>query len=320
MTKELTFARPLRAKSTIGIIATGSPVEPVRYQQSCKILQDKGYALSVPLDPSLYYADYTYGFSNGSPAARAEAFMALVDDPKVDVILTARGGYGSLDILPLLDYQRISRAQKLVVGMSDATVILMQCVERCGIPAVHGPGLATSFPNSPNSEEDARSVDSLLRLLSDRSTKPKYKVTSLREGEGEGRIIAGNLSMLLSVLGTPYDVNYDGRILVVEEVGDAPFQIHRAFTQLKLAGKLDSLAGLVLGRFSKCESAHGPSVEDVIQELLGGILRDSSYPVVSKLPFGHWGENQAVPLACLAAIKGEEFQILESPLVGLDEV
>ncbi len=320
MSKELNFTRPLRKNSTIGVIATGSPVEPERLAQSCKVLEDLGYQIRMPLDPSKYYADYTHGFANGSPRMRAEAFMSLIEDPDVDVLLTARGGYGSLDILPLLDFSKIAAAKKLIIGMSDATVLLLQCVQKAGIPAIHGPGLATSFPGSGSSEEDARSVKALLSLLSEPEYLPKYQLHSLRDGQGQGPLLAGNLTMLLSVLGTPFDVNYDGRVLVIEEVGDAPFQIHRAFTQLKLAGKLDSLAALVLGRFSKCESKQGPSVDEVITELLSGILRDTSFPVLAKFPFGHWGENHAVALGCAARVKGEEFQILESPLASSDKV
>lgn len=320
MSKDGQKIRALSKGGTVGVLATGSPVEPQRLKQSCKVLESFGYQLRMPLDPSKYYADYTYGFTNGSPQMRAEAFMSLIEDPEVDVLLSARGGYGSLDLLPLLDFKKIGAAKKLIVGMSDATVLLLQSIGPGGIPAVHGPGLATSFPGSESSEEDARSVTSLLNLLSEPDYLPSYRVETLREGEAEGPVIAGNLSMLLSVLGTPYDVSYDGAILVLEEVGDAPFQIHRAFTQLKLAGKFDSLGGLVLGRFSKCEAKQGPNVDQVITELLGGILLDTSFPVVSKLPFGHWGENQAIALGCKARVKGEEFQILESPLASSDRV
>ena len=311
---DLGSVRTLPTKGTIGVLATGSPVEPNRLEIALAEIRRRGFQLEIPLDPSAYYADYRFGFANGSADERARAFMSLVENPSVDAIITARGGYGTLDILPRIDFGKIHAAKKVVVGMSDATALLVQCVSKAGIFSVHGPAVATAFADAATSEDAARSADALLCLLSDPSYRFASDLEVIRAGGGEGRIIAGNLTMLLTLLGTPYDIDYRGVILVLEEVGDAPFKIHRAFTQLKLAGKLDELAGLVFGRFSKCEAKFGPTVDEVIALLVSDILRGSSYPVLRGLKFGHWGENLPLPLGCYARIKDQRFEVLESPL------
>ena len=178
---------------------------------------------------------------------------------------------------------------------------------------MHGAAAATAFPDSRESADARRSADSLIELIQNPSVRLKRSMRVLREGTARGKIIAGNLTMLTTLLGTPWDIEYDGVILVLEEVGDSPFQVHRSFTQLKLAGKLDSLAGLVLGRFSRCEATHGPNVEEVIRSVVDDILAPD-FPVLDGLAFGHWGENIALPLGCEARIDGEIFEVSESPL------
>ena len=123
--------RNLKSGGCLGIVATGSPVEPERMKRSVAELERRGYRVKMPLDPSRDYARYDHGFANGSPRERAEAVMTLVTDPEVDVVLTARGGYGALDTLPLLDFEVIRSAGKVIIGMSDATALLLAWFGLC---------------------------------------------------------------------------------------------------------------------------------------------------------------------------------------------
>jgi len=120
--------------------------------------------------------------------------------------------------------------------------------------------------------------------------------------------------MFTSVLGTPWDLNFDGLILVLEEVAEAPYKIQRMLTQLKLAGKFDRLAGLVFGRFARCTAQHGPQVGEVIKSFVSDTLSGLSFPVVMGFPFGHWGENQPVPVGCRAVLQDGVFSLLEPPV------
>jgi muramoyltetrapeptide carboxypeptidase len=152
-------------------------------------------------------------------------------------------------------------------------------------------------------------------MLTDPNFRQKLGGERLRVGRGEGPIIAGNLSVLVSLLGTPWDVDYAGAVLVLEEVGEPPYKLHRMFLQLAQAGKLDSLSALCLGRFHNCTGKHGPGTDDVFAMLVKDILKTTKYPVIKGLPIGHYGENQPLPVGCRAVVENDTLTVLESPLV-----
>ena len=307
--------RPLEPGATIGIVSPGGPSSKDRFHAGIRELERRGFKARTPLDPTEFYGRYDHGFASGSIEARRQSFMELVRDPDVKLLLSVRGAYGSLDILPLLDFREIAAGGKTLVALSDICALLVNFVARAGIPAVHGPSLASAFADSESSAEAQESVDALFRLLQDPSYRPAYSLRVLRDGAGKGRIIAANLTMLQCLLGTPFDIDYEGAILVLEEVGESPYRIHRAFTQLKLAGKLEKLSGLVFGRFSRCAAEHGPTVEEVFALVIRDLLSGTSFPVLTGMEMGHWGKNLPLPLGCLAEISGESFRLLESPLV-----
>jgi muramoyltetrapeptide carboxypeptidase len=300
--------------SIIGTIATGSPVSPERYALGVGELENRGYKVKSPIDPCLFYGKYDHGYANGSAVDRARALDELVQDDNISAVITARGGYGTLDILPHVNFDQLKAQRKLIVGCSDATALLVQCVVRASLPAIHGPVIASSFADSAKDEASRRSVDALLSMLSDPTYRFSVSCEGLRAGQGEGAIMGGNLSMLAALLGTPWDFDYRGVVLVLEEVGEAPFRVHRMLTQLKYAGKLESLSALVFGRFARCTAVHGPGVMEVIKDFVSDILAGSKYPVLAGFEFGHWGESQPVPLGCRALVRDGIFSLLESPV------
>lgn len=312
--KQLQKSIALAPGGIVGVASTGSPVHPDRYAAGVAELERRGYRVRAPLDPSAYYGDYRHGFSNGSAEERTDALLELLADPAVHVILTARGGYGALDILPRLDFDRVAAARKLIVGMSDATVLLVNAPQRAGIASVHGPALGTAFADAAQDSAALESIERLLALLTDPAHRASASCTVLRDGTGEGPLLVGNLSVLTTLLGTPWDVDYDGRVLVIEDVGEKPFRIHRALLQLALAGKLKALAGLVFGRFARCDAPHGPNVDGVIRLVLDDILAAASYPVLSGLELGHWGANLPLPVGCRASIHEGRIEVLEAPI------
>ncbi len=309
-------AKRLTPGGTIGILSSGAPLSPERFALSMKTLADAGWKAKCPLDPTLLYGKTDAGFASAPAADRVRALYELLQDREVDVVLAVRGAYGCLDILPRIDFEQIRAANKLLIGCSDFTVLLLQAAGRVGIPSIHGSTLGSSFADAPTDDSARQSVEQLLQML----TLPEYrieeKVEVMRAGTGQGPLLAGNLTMLLTLLGTPWDVDYQGCVLVLEEVGEAPYRVHRALTQLKLAGKLDRLAGLVFGRFARCESKHGPTVEEVMDMAVKDLLPQAPYPIVRGLEVGHWGKNIPLPLGCLAAIKENTFSTLESPIVS----
>jgi muramoyltetrapeptide carboxypeptidase len=304
----------LRQGDAIGIIATGSPLSAERFRAGVQALEGRGFKVVSPFDPTEYYGRADFGFASQSAAVRTAAFAQLAADPEVKAIIAVRGAYGTLDVLPAIDYKMISAAPKLLVGMSDITVLLVQYPERAAVPSIHGATIGSAFADAGGDSAAAESVDILLRTLTDPAFRLTADVRMLRAGRGEGRILAGNLTMLLSLLGTPWDIDYSDALLVIEDVGEAPYRIHRAFTQLKLAGKLDALQGLIFGRFARCEAKNGPTVDDVFQCIVRDILRGSDFPVAEGLDAGHWGRNLPLPLGCRAVLADGKFDVLEAPV------
>ena len=299
----------------IGLL-TGAPLSVERFQAGLKTLESLGLRAKYPIDPTVAYGDKQQGFVAAPAAERARAMYELLQDREVSVVLAVRGAYGALDLLPRLDSEQLRAAGKLVIGSSDITVLLLQSL-RAEIPAIHGSTLGDAFADYGEKDYARESVDALVAMLRQPEFRIEQKVESLRAGSARGPLLAGNLSMLLTVLGTPWDIDYSGAILVIEDVGEAPYRIHRALTQLKLAGKLERLSGVVFGRFSKCEAKSGPSVDEVMEMAVRDIFPNSPFPVVRGLEAGHWGKNIPLPMGCLAEISGNTFRTLESPISGL---
>lgn len=300
--------------STIGLLVTGSALSPERWEKGLRTLEKLGFKWKSPIDPTAAYGKNDHGFASASAMDRTKALYELLQDSSVGALLAVRGAYGSLDILPRLDMEHVRASGKTLIGFSDVSVLLQQFAFRAQIPAIHGAVLGSSFADYESDESAKESVSLLFRLLQDPSYRFSQSLTPVREGHARGRLIVSNLTMLLSLLGTPWDIDFQGAILVLEEVGDAPFRVHRALTQLKLAGKFDKIAGVIFARFSKCVAPHGPTIEDVFQLFAKEMTANSKFPILSGLELGHWGMNVPLPIGCLAEIDGARFAVAESPL------
>ena len=285
-----------------GVIALGSPLSPERYALGKATLDSFGIEIEAPISPSEYYGQYDFGFSNGSAQDRAAALLQLLRDDDVECVLTARGGYGCSELLPHLRAAGLTNIGKPVVGLSDATALLVQIPQQFGGVSLHGPALGSAFADYQSNPIAKQSVDSLMDILSEKPSQIEESIVELRskDAEVQGKLLVGNLSVLVSLLGTPYDVSYKNKILAIEEVGEAPYQVHRLLLQLLYAGKLAELRGLLFGRFAKCESKFGPSVTDVIEQFSNEHLSSFDYPVGQSDAFGHWGLNRVLPIGAKA--------------------
>jgi len=315
--QEILKLKTLKPGSKIGIIAPASPAHPELVQKGVNKLEALGFQLISPLDPSERFENLGKNLSSASAADRAEAFMGLVDREDCAMILAVRGGYGSVEMLPHLDFKKIRQARKPIAGYSDITALLSAVYKHSGIPAIHGPSLAAEFAcASPAegeedlvSQEAEQSCNSLIDMLQGKQVAP-YDVDSVIEGEAEGKLIAGNLSIFQTLLGTNWDPDFSDSILLIEDVGEAPYRIHRILTHLTQAGKFSGIRGLVYGRFSKCVAEHGPDVAEVMEEIFSPL----GIPLARTNCFGHNGLNMALPLGCQARLAGETLELLESPV------
>lgn len=227
------------------------------------------------------------GFLAGDDDARAAELARALADPTIEAIFCARGGYGLMRILDRLDGAGFARAPKPIVGFSDVTA-LHAWATHAGVMSLHAP-VVTQLGKLP--PEDAAALFALAE-----SPSPPPAVTglrALRPGRAEGRFVGGNLEIVSRLVGTPWALPLDGAVLLVEEVGERPYRIDRQLTQLRLAGALDRLAGVIVGDLVGCAEKDGsaPDAETVLAE------RFAAYgiPVLAGAPIGHGSRNRAIP-------------------------
>jgi muramoyltetrapeptide carboxypeptidase len=232
--------------------------------------------------------------------------MALVKDPRVDAIVCARGGYGCSRILDALDADAVRAARKPLVGYSDVTALLLWQRRAAGLIGFHGPMLEHGAALA------REALDSLVGELAGTATRPTVlRGVGRGGGSGEGSLIGGNLVLVTASLGTRWELNTRGAILLIEEVGEFPYRIDRMLQQLRGAGKLEQLVGVGVGDLSTCvdERFPEPSAEQVIEEIVGPF----GVPLVTGLPIGHLRVNHTWPVGARATIDGTrgEIRILE---------
>jgi muramoyltetrapeptide carboxypeptidase len=238
--------------------------------------------------------DQRWGYLAGEDGGRRSQLQAAIDDPECRGILCARGGYGGARVLE--DWQWQMLEPKWLIGFSDITSLLWG-LSLEGISGVHGPLLTTL------SREPEWSVQRLFDWVEGRSLLP-IKGEGWGGGQAEGILLPANLTVATHLLGTPAQAALDGVILAFEDVTEAPYRIDRMLTQWRMSGALQKVRGIALGRFSQCEPP--PNVPSfTVDEVLRDRLSDLGIPVVSGLPFGHDGENAALPVGVLAHLDGD---------------
>lgn len=288
---------PVPPDGTLGVFAPSSPFDGARFETGIEIL--KGLGFYIHIHPQAYARS---GFLAGDDAQRADAFFSLLEDPSIDGVMAARGGYGAHRLLFDVDASRAARHRKPVIGFSDV-VVLHQILQGTGLMSIHGP-VVTQL-----GDLDQDSHLHLARLL--RGQAGRWTLTADRAGwapeviaggVATGPLVGGCLAVLAALVGTPHLFVPNGAILLLEDVGEVPYRLDRMLTHLRLAGILDRVSGLALGDFVNCRPPRPvePGAEDVLTERLGSL----GVPVVSGLPIGHGKRNMAVPLGATATLDG----------------
>lgn len=270
----------LRRGDTIGIVAPASHFDRQSFARGIEVLESMGFQTYLP---DLIYEKS--GKRAGVDHRRAELVNRLFVDPKIQGIVCARGGYGSLRILELLDYVQIGRNPKIFVGFSDISAIHACLYQRCEMVTFHGPTITTL---ARSSLETQQSFSKALMTTTGISIAPLHPVT-LRAGVGAGPVVGGNLTTLCHLLGTPFSPRFRGHILLLEDQGEAVYRIDRMLSQMKLAGCLDGITGLMLGMFKNC----GPMQE--IFEVIQDIFQDNNIPILAGFGIGHNEPNFTIP-------------------------
>jgi muramoyltetrapeptide carboxypeptidase len=289
----------LRTDARVAVVAPASaPPDPDLYRHGVEALRARGLQVEAPDEV------HALGYLAGPDELRLEALNDALRRDDLDAIFCVRGGYGTLRLLPHLDYEAAAAHPKLLVGYSDITALQLALWTRAGVPSLSGPMVAPDWSRMDDASEaqfwQVVGGDAPLRLDGP-SGEP---LAALREGEAEGLLIGGNLTVLCALLGTPYFPDLSGAILFLEEIGEAPYKVDRMLAQLHLAGVLEGLGGLVLGAFTQAEPAPGrPSL--TMMEVVRHYAAFVPGPVVGGLVYGHFRPKVAVPIGVRARLWAE---------------
>ena len=263
--------------SVLGIICpSGHPSTIEQVNKFCNLLTEHGYRYK--LGKSVTAVE---GYLAGSDALRAEDLMDMFEDNSVDAILCFKGGYGAQRMLPYLDFEKIKKHPKLLMGFSDVTILLNTLNQFADMPSVHGEmGVCMQ-------QYEEFTFNHFFETLSNGFVKPLKNPTLplniINEGVAEGIVVGGNLSLIYALMGTPYEINFDDKILFIEEVNEAPYAVDRMLSSLILSGKLKTLKGIICGYFTGCSSTENQTVE----ELLNHYLKPLNIPMVTNFQSGH---------------------------------
>lgn len=303
----------LRPGDTVGIVAPSSPPpNPDAIDRSLEALQRLGFK---PL--LAHNARRRNGFLAGSDRQRAHDLMRMFRNRDVKAIFCVRGGYGISRLLPLLDYELIRANPKILVGYSDITALHCALLKKSRLVSFHGPMLNGDLikPDLPDF-----TLTSLLRTLckaeapgSVRNHYEEPSIRILRSGTASGRLVGGNLSLLCTMVGTPWQPTFKGRILFLEDLEEAPYRIDRMLTHLLNTGLLQQVAGVAVGinrncvdpKAKKCNEFR-QTVDDVLRER----LRPLKVPVVTGLPFGHVRLNATLPVGVRAMLDARKADLV----------
>lgn len=306
------FPPVLRQGDTIGVIApAGQPAGWDRFTRGVAILQEMGFQVKFPRE--LWPGQ---DFLADTDDNRGREFNLLYNDPEVKALIALRGGYGSIRMLDRIDLELIRYQAKPIIGFSDITILQNYLYARTGLVSFHGP-VATSLADGSR-----ETLERLYHSLTGQWSLPiaAKDVEILQKGaKVTAPIVGGNLASLVTLLGTPYDFRWDGLIVFLEDVNEPPYKVDRMLTQLKLAGKLDNLAGLILGDFSFSQHSQAEKMTYLERiwnralELVAG--RDM--PVWGNFPTGHCARNLTIPLGAFAEMANDRPLLSFPPTRGI---
>lgn len=269
----------LKKNDTIGIAAPAKFIPQNRYQLILDTIEKKGFRT---LRGKTTYD--TFGPFAGKDEVRLADVQEMLDHEMADALFCLRGGYGSVRIIDDLDFSAFKNKPKWLVGYSDITVF-HNALTNLGIESIHGQ-MPVNFKSS-----QVEAVDALFHVLQGGGNVVQASATSMnRKGEAKGSLTGGNLAILGSLMGTPYEVDTTGKILFIEEVGEYLYRFDRIMHQLKLGGKLDHLAGLIVGGLTGMED-NSPTFGQTAKQIVQDLVRDYDYPVCYDFPAGHIDNN-----------------------------
>lgn len=274
--------------STIGIIAPASSNDKETIDKNIENFKKLGYKIKI--SDTIYKS---YGYLAGSDKERALSLNKMFKDRNVDAIICYRGGYGSIRMVPYLDLKVIKSNPKPFIGYSDITLLLNYINKKCNFITFHGPMINSDF-------NDKLTKDYFVNILENNNFPITYNLNELIENNliynkknFSGKIVGGNLSLIVSTLSTPYEIDFNNNILFIEEVNENPYVVDRMLSQLISCGKLKNVCGIIIGQFTNCKAEEGSfDIDHIIKEKLENL----KIPIIIGFPAGHDYPNITLPI------------------------
>ncbi|MGI9455928.1 MAG: S66 peptidase family protein [Aeoliella sp.] len=323
--RPILFPAALQPDDIIMFVAPAGPLNEKRVRLATRRLEEMGFVVRLP--ENLFRKN---DYLAGTDQERADELMDAFADTEVDAVFPGTGGYGATRILDKLDYDLIRKNPKVLVGYSDITALHVAIHQETGLVTFHSPtpqfGLGSEENLAPFSarvfwrailsrEYPAHGREGY--LIRAESNEPEVaQSTTLVPGIAQGRLIGGNLSVVHAMMGTPYEIVTDGKILFLEDVGEAPYRVDRMLQTMQLAGKLDPLAGVVLGSFTRRKGEDTSSEEITIDQVLRSFFAQAKYPVLADFPAGHQRQNATLPMGALVELNADSgaLRLMENPV------
>lgn len=311
---QLIRPRALRAGDTVGLITPASYVsDPDRLALAERTLQYFGLRMKMGKN-----VRKRTGYLGGSVNERLDDLHQMFGDPEVTAVFAIRGGYGSSQLLDQIDYDLLRKNPKIFLGYSDITAMHLAIQKRCSMVTFHGPVTLSRFSEFTQTSFrkalfEAEPIGRVTNPPDLNPLRPAHTLRTIRPGKARGPLTGGNLTLISTLMGTPFEIETRGRILFLEDVDEQPYSIDRMLTQLRLAGKFDGIAGLIFGECNGCRPRdYRPSFESTFSlgEVLDEILGKLRVPVLSGLTIGHTDDQITLPLGVMALLdadKGELF-------------
>lgn len=275
--KEVLLPPALKAGDTIGLIAPAGVIDEKKSMAGVAQLKRLGYKVKYSED---IFTSTRY--TAGSIKRRAREFNNMLLDKEVQAIFAVRGGYGSMQLLDELDENAIALGPKIVMGYSDITALLIGLYQKYSWVTFHGPMVSKDFGGQ---SYEPRSFTKILTKPLPAGPVDSRSTQVLVPGVARGRLLGGCMSLIVSLLGTPWELDTNGAILFLEDINEKPYKLDRMITQLKLAGKFKNVKAIIFGEMTACEPDLAAGYD--LRELLTDLTKDLNIPIIFGLHAGH---------------------------------
>jgi len=293
----------LQKGDTVGVIAPASPPDQENLERGIQFLKELG--LNVKCGKSV---KQVYGYLAGSDQERLADLHEMFLDEEVKGIICARGGYGTGRIASSIDYEMIKKNPKIFWGYSDITFLHTAIQKKTGLVTFHGPMISSDIGKPETHDLSKEGFHQLFQPTELVYTEQYSKLEAIVEGNAAGPLVGGNLTLLVSTLGTPFEIDTKGKLLFIEDVHEEPREVDRMLNQLYMAGKLEEVSGIVVGDFCDCQPKTDLSLP--LDEVINHYVKLANKPALSGFQFGHCNPHFAIPLGVHAILNTVEKRLI----------